>query len=114
MTPRTYHTLPWSRVLILVLVLAGCGGSGPRSTDEPSQDDGPTAMKGALDVSLEEPEKKTRVPQDPPGKDKTPPKASARVAVVAPLHIQTSDAKDDQLGVSLGEILAVALADRRT
>jgi TolB-like protein len=52
--------------------------------------------------------------REPSSQDPAPAVSPAKVAVVAPLHIASPHVADRELGESLGEVLAVALADQKT
>jgi TolB-like protein len=79
-----------------LLAIAGCGGKAP------------PAAPALPDLVVEAPP--VDPSQVPPGA--APVHAGGRVVVVAPLHMKTDD-QDATLGESLGEILAVALADQK-
>jgi TolB-like protein len=48
------------------------------------------------------------------GQVKSSPATKGRVAVVAPLHFATTNPEDRALGASIGEVLAIALADHQS
>lgn len=82
-------------------------GDMPRPARDPvAQQDPPVAQ------AEQKPPAPAQAPKPTDKKAETV-RTTARIAVVAPLHVRTNDAKDSRLGESLGEILAIALADQK-
>lgn len=111
------------RVSALTLVLAICGCSRPdangyrlpsKSAAEPTKSTAPMVKPAAEAVVAHAAPDAAPPPKSEPRKSAPEPAAApAQVAVVAPLHVGSTDPGERQLGESLGEVLAVALADQK-